>query len=464
MTLRLNSYRFYIRIWTYFLPVGAFGTAAFVRFGLLRHRLGEKDYDPNFYFAVLALTMLVWVITAESYRLCDIDELFQEYTGLKKAVSACATTYVALLSLLFFYRQQNFSRVLFSVSAVTLLVYTVLTRVAFRALLRGRRTKRRALRILVVGADGYARRVAARLARMPFAPSEVVAHIRLHEQAVAITDLPVLELGEVVNGIRTGLRFDEVVIAIPAERLHSLSEIFSSVEALCAPVRAIIDIGGIPLLRERLFQFGDMQMFDLSSTPAESPTYFVLKRIFDVVFSLLVMLFVGPFMLLIAAAIKLTSEGPVLFRQERVGLNGQHFTMYKFRTMRVAAASESEVRWTTADDPRRTAMGRFLRSTSLDELPQFLNVLKGEMSVVGPRPERPYFVKKFLEEISHYDSRHRLKVGITGWAQVNGWRGDTSIAKRFEHDLYYMQNWSFWLDMRIVWLTAWSGFFSKNAY
>jgi lipopolysaccharide/colanic/teichoic acid biosynthesis glycosyltransferase len=138
--------------------------------------------------------------------------------------------------------------------------------------------------------------------------------------------------------------------------------------------------------------------------------------------------------------------------------------MYKFRTMKVAASSESETRWTTANDPRRTAVGSFLRSTSMDELPQFFNVLKGKMSVVGPRPERPYFVKKFLEEILHYNTRHRLKVGITGWAQVNGWRGDTSIAKRFEHDLYYLQNWSFWLDMRIVCLTAWSGLFGKNAY
>ena len=290
----------------------------------------------------------------------------------------------------------------------------------------------------------------------------MVAHIRIADEAVAVTDLPVFELRDIEKGI--GLPFDEVVIAVPADRLPILSTLFRSLERLCAPVRAIIDIGGIPLLRERLFQFGDMQMLDLATTPAESPTYFVLKRIFDVVFSLLVVILAGPLMLVIAAVIKVTSRGPVLFRQERVGLNGQHFTMYKFRTMNVASSSESETRWTTANDPRRTAVGSLLRSTSMDELPQFFNVLKGEMSVVGPRPERPYFVKKFLEEISHYNTRHRLKVGITGWAQVNGWRGDTSIAKRFEYDLYYLQNWSFWLDIRIVCLTAWSGLFGKNAY
>ena len=205
-------------------------------------------------------------------------------------------------------------------------------------------------------------------------------------------------------------------------------------------------------------------MLDLASTPAESPYYFVFKRAFDIVFSLAAVVFTGPLMLLIAGLIKATSRGPVLFRQERVGLNGRPFSMYKFRTMRETAKVESDTRWTTADDDRRTPLGAFLRKSSLDELPQFFNVLKGEMSVVGPRPERPYFVGKFLEEISHYDARHRLKVGITGWAQVNGLRGDTSIAKRFEYDLYYMQNWSFWFDLRIVLLTIWSGLFGKNAY
>ena len=462
MTLRLNSYRFWVRLWMYALPLLAFAVAAEMRFVLFRQTLAPRDYDPHFYFAVLLLTTLVWVIAAESYRLCDIEELFQEYTGLKKTASACATTYVLLLCVLFFYRQQNFSRVFFAVSALALFVFTTFSRAAFRRLMRGWMRKRRPLRILVVGADTYARKVAARLSRIPFAPSKVVAHVRIPGDEVAVTDVPVFELEDIERGLSVAV--DDVVIAIPSHRLSILASLFGSLERLCAPVRAIIDIGGVPLLRERLFQFGDFQMLDLATTPAESPMYFVLKRIFDVVFSMFAVLVMGPLMLLIAALVKLSSRGPVLFCQERVGLNGRHFTMYKFRTMQVASARESETRWTTVDDPRRTRVGSWLRRTSLDELPQFFNVLKGEMSVVGPRPERPYFVKKFLEEISHYDTRHRLKVGITGWAQVNGWRGDTSISKRFEYDLYYLQNWSFWFDLRIVCLTAWSGLFGKNAY
>jgi len=218
------------------------------------------------------------------------------------------------------------------------------------------------------------------------------------------------------------------------------------------------------VVRERLFQLGRMQMLDLTQTPADFLDYALLKRLFDVAFSAAVLLFVSPLLLLIALLIRLTSRGPVFFKQERIGLNGRPFSMYKFRTMRVAAASESDTRWTTASDPRCTPLGAFLRKTSLDELPQFFNVLKGDMSVVGPRPERPHFVHRFLQEVARYNNRHCLRVGITGWAQVNGWRGDTSIDKRIEYDLYYLQNWTFLFDLRIIIMTVLSGLIHRNAY
>jgi exopolysaccharide biosynthesis polyprenyl glycosylphosphotransferase len=198
--------------------------------------------------------------------------------------------------------------------------------------------------------------------------------------------------------------------------------------------------------------------------PVESFTYVVGKRVFDLCFAGAAITLTAPLMALIALAIKLTSPGPVFFKQERVGLNGRTFRMYKFRTMRQAAKAESDCRWTERHDPRRTRIGCWLRAASLDELPQFINVLKGEMSVVGPRPERPYFVEQFMRAVSLYDTRHYLKVGITGWAQVNGWRGDTSIARRLEHDLYYLNNWSFAFDLRIILLTVLHLFSPKNAY
>ena len=258
--------------------------------------------------------------------------------------------------------------------------------------------------------------------------------------------------------------FDEAVIAIQASRFSQIPKIILALNHLCIPARAVVDLGEGIVVREKLFQLGNMQMLDLAPTPRESLDYAVLKRAFDIFFSFSVLLLTSPLLALIAGLVKITSPGPVFFVQERVGLNGKPFLMYKFRTMRISAASESDTRWTTNGDPRRTPFGALLRKTSLDELPQFINVLKGDMSVVGPRPERPHFVHKFLQEVARYNNRHALKVGITGWAQVNGWRGDTSIEKRVEYDLYYLQNWSFAFDMRIIVMTLFAGLMSRNAY
>jgi exopolysaccharide biosynthesis polyprenyl glycosylphosphotransferase len=226
----------------------------------------------------------------------------------------------------------------------------------------------------------------------------------------------------------------------------------------------VVDLGEGVGIRDRLIDLGGIHMLDLRPTLAESGPYLFEKRIFDIVFSALVVLLTLPVSLLISLVIKLTSRGPIFFVQERVGLNGRLFQMYKFRTMKVGSQEEGDTRWTSSEDPRRTPIGAFLRKTNLDELPQFVNVLKGDMSIVGPRPERPHFVEKFLDEFDRYNFRHTFKAGITGWAQVNGWRGDTSIAKRVEYDLYYLRNWSLTFDLQIITMTLLRIFSSKNAY
>jgi Undecaprenyl-phosphate glucose phosphotransferase len=463
MTLRFNAYRFYFRLWFYLLPLLAFSLAAYLRFFNLAFGLRPAEYDPRFYFVVLLLTTLVWSMLAEHYRLSHIEDLFLENTGIRKTSSALVSTYLLVLCVLFFYRQQNLSRVFFVISAAALFSATLLSRMLCRTLLRRRYGSRASVKVLIVGADAYAQTVASRLAKVPFAASHIVAHVRLPEQRVAVSDVPLLNL-EDLRGRCLRVDFDEVIIALPPAELAKLGDLVRQLSPLRAPIRTVLDMGGFPVVRERLFQLGELQMLDLATTPLESPQYFFLKRVFDIAFSVAAITFCAPVFAAIAIAIKLTSLGPVLFRQERVGLNGKSFVMYKFRTMRLNVSTESNTTWTVKDDPRRTGVGTFLRRTSLDELPQFFNVLKGDMSVVGPRPERPPSVGRFLEEISHYNSRHRLKVGITGWAQVNGWRGDTSIQRRFEFDLYYMQNWSFWFDLRIIVLTAWAGMFGGNAY
>ncbi|MFY9950871.1 MAG: exopolysaccharide biosynthesis polyprenyl glycosylphosphotransferase, partial [Candidatus Sulfotelmatobacter sp.] len=257
---------------------------------------------------------------------------------------------------------------------------------------------------------------------------------------------------------------NDIIIALPAARLSEVQKIAPVLEKLCVPTRVVVDLGEGIVLRDRLIDLGGIHMLDLRPTLAETGPYLFQKRIFDVGFSLLILLLTLPFTLLIALAIKLGSRGPVFFIQDRVGLNGRVFRMFKFRTMKVGSREEGDTRWTCDKDPRRTAVGTFLRRTNLDELPQFLNVLRGDMSIVGPRPERPYFVERFLQEFDRYNSRHLFKAGITGWAQVNGWRGDTSIAKRVEYDLYYLRNWSLTFDLQIITMTMLRFFTSKNAY
>ena len=203
-------------------------------------------------------------------------------------------------------------------------------------------------------------------------------------------------------------------------------------------------------------------MIDLSVTPITGNRA-ILKTLEDWTLSTLILLAIAPLLLLIAIGVKLTSKGPIFFRQERVSLSGRRFTMLKFRSMEEAPL-ETQTTWGKAKEKRTTPFGRFLRKTSLDELPQFINVLKGDMSIVGPRPELPQFVERFREEIPGYMQKHLVKAGITGWAQVNGWRGDTDLKARIEHDLYYIENWSIGFDLKIILMTFIKGLTHPNAY
>jgi exopolysaccharide biosynthesis polyprenyl glycosylphosphotransferase len=280
---------------------------------------------------------------------------------------------------------------------------------------------------------------------------------------VSVGNHPVYELHE-IDKLAIGNLIDDVVLAIPPGLLGQLRETRRGLSSLCVPMRLVLDVGEPIESRQQLFSIGDLLMLDLQGTPAESEVYIILKRAFDLAFSAAVLTLVTPVFVLIALAVRVSSPGPVFFVQERVGLNGKLFRMFKFRTMAVSSQSDSDARWTVKNDPRCTPLGRILRRTGLDELPQFFNVLKGDMSVVGPRPERPLLVQRFMQSVGSYNRRHFLKVGITGWAQVNGWRGDTSIDKRIEYDLYYVRHWTLSFDLLIVLLTLVRGFTDKNAY
>lgn len=254
-----------------------------------------------------------------------------------------------------------------------------------------------------------------------------------------------------------------VFIGLPFHRYQEVRHVFDVLSQTFVEARIIADIPGMSGLSLGVAPLDNLTMLSLRETPHYGLNVLV-KRAMDIALSLLALIILSPVMLCIALIIKLTSKGPIFFKQERCSLNGKSFNMYKFRSMKVDAEVQTGAVWTTKDDPRRTKFGTFLRKTSLDELPQFLNVLLGDMSLVGPRPERPVFIQRFRKTIPNYMARHVVKCGITGWAQVNGWRGNTSLRKRIQYDLYYINHWSPWLDFRILWLTIFRAVFDRNAY
>lgn len=257
---------------------------------------------------------------------------------------------------------------------------------------------------------------------------------------------------------------DEIAITLGLEEYYKLEKIVAECEKSGVHTKFIPDYGNIIPTRPYTEDLLGLPVINIRYVPLSNTFHAFMKRCMDIIGSIFLIILFSPVMLVTAIAVKTTSNGPLIFKQERVGLHNEPFKMYKFRTMYVQTEEEEQKGWTTKNDPRVTKVGRILRKTSLDEFPQFFNVLMGDMSLVGPRPERPQYVEKFREEIPRYMIKHQVRPGITGWAQVNGYRGDTSIRKRIEHDLYYIENWTLGLDFKILFLTVFKGFINKNAY
>ena len=259
-------------------------------------------------------------------------------------------------------------------------------------------------------------------------------------------------------------RVDEIAITLGIDEYHKLEYIVNMCEKSGVHTKFIPDYNNIIPTRPYTEDLLGLPVINIRHVPLTNTSNRLMKRAVDIFGSIVALILFSPAMLITAAAIKITSPGPLIFKQERVGLGNKSFAMYKFRSMVVQDNETEKRRWTTKDDPRVTRVGKFIRRTSIDELPQLFNVLKGNMSLVGPRPERPLFVENFKEEIPRYMVKHQVRPGLTGWAQVNGYRGDTSIKKRIEYDLYYIENWTLGFDFKILFLTFFKGFVNKNAY
>ena len=257
---------------------------------------------------------------------------------------------------------------------------------------------------------------------------------------------------------------DEIAITLGLNEYYRLEKIVALCEKSGVHTKFIPDYNRIIPTKPYTEDILGLPVINIRYVPLSNTFNALVKRCMDVCGALAAIVLFSPVMLFSVIMIKLTSPGPLIYKQERVGLHNRTFMMYKFRSMDVQPPEEEKKAWTVKDDPRVTNFGRFMRKTSIDELPQLFNVLKGEMSLIGPRPERPFFVEKFREEIPRYMIKHQVRPGLTGWAQVNGYRGNTSIRKRIECDLYYIENWTVGLDIKILFLTVFKGFVNKNAY
>ena len=320
-------------------------------------------------------------------------------------------------------------------------------------------------RILIAGSSELGRLVADKILEHRELGYQIVGFVddRTPGDHLGYRGLPLLGSLSEAPEIAEREAIDHLYVALPPEQHVKMLELIENTSQEMIDVKVVPDLLQVIALRARLEDLDGVPVININDVPLQGFNS-ALKRLIDIAISAVALVAVTIPLALIAAVVKLTSRGPVFYMQERMGLDGKPFMIHKFRSMYVDAEAESGPVFASHDDPRRTPFGRFLRRTNIDELPQLWNVLKGEMSIVGPRPERPLFVKEFKDKIPHYMLRHKVKAGITGWAQVNGWRGNTSIEKRIEYDLYYIENWSVRLDLKIMWLTLVKGFFQKHAY
>ena len=338
-------------------------------------------------------------------------------------------------------------------------VFTYASREAIRQLLEQRWRKGVGLkRILIAGAGDLGRMVADRMLQHRELGYQVVGFIddRAGGDHIGYRGLPLLGTLTEAGDIALRERVDHLYVALPLEEHSKLLDLVEITSRECIDVKVVPDLLQFLTLRARLEDLDGLPIININDVPLQGVNAW-LKRAIDVVLSVVALVIFAIPAALIAAAVKLSSPGPIFYRQERMGLDGKAFSVYKFRSMYSNAEDTSGPVWARDDDPRATPVGKWLRRFDLDELPQFWNVVTGDMSIVGPRPERPFFVEQFKHRIPQYMLRHKVKAGITGWAQVNGWRGNTSLEKRIEYDLYYIENWSVGLDIKIMWLTLFRG-------
>ncbi|MCC6278295.1 MAG: undecaprenyl-phosphate glucose phosphotransferase [Oligoflexia bacterium] len=426
-------------------------------------RKGFPLYDEYAYLTFAIIIM--WFVSfhlAGVYQARRTQTLWPEVKTLAKASTIAFSVFATLT---FLSSAVMFSRGVMLVFFVVVNSLLLFERISLRLILRHLRKRGFNQRFaLIVGDNEISQAFLERIKFHPELGLQVKGLVRIDgEQGSSPTGLPILGTSLDLTQTIKDHGIDQVFLALKAAERPHFDTLLASLAEQNVRVSVIPDIYQFVTIGCDVEEFEGMPLINLNHSPIIGWNR-VAKRISDVVYATIALLIFSPLMALIAAAIKLFTPGPIIYRQERMGLDGKVFHMLKFRTMRIDAEGKTGAVWAKPNDDRVTWLGRLLRKTSLDELPQLINVIRGEMSCVGPRPERPQLVERFRHEIPKYMLRHKVKAGMTGWAQINGWRGDTSLEKRIEFDLYYITHWSLFFDLKIMFMTLFKGFISKNAY
>lgn len=397
------------------------------------------------YFSALFLIIPGYLLLYSIFQLYMPRRVKSYRKELMDIIRANGIGFMIFILVLYFIKQEHFSRQMLCIFFFINISLEFASRYLIRTILwKMRKQGLNQKHILMIGESQMAEQYMDRLRENPKWGYQVFAHLKDEEKLERILE---------------GNELDEVVIALRAEDYGKLVRIVDVCEKAGVHTKMIPDFGNVISTRPYIEDVQGIPVIHVRRVPLNIMRNRVAKRAVDLIGATVAIILFSPVMLLTVLVVALTEEGSVIYRQERVGLHNQVFYMYKFRSMIMQDEEKEKAEWSTRNDPRITPVGKLIRRTSIDELPQLFNVLKGEMSLVGPRPERPQFVQKFRDEIPRYMVKHQVRPGMTGWAQINGYRGDTSIEKRIEYDLYYIENWTMVFDMKILILTIFKGFF-----
>lgn len=422
------------------------------------------SHEPVWYFYALYFLIPGYLIIYYMNRMYAPKRSQRLEVEFEQVIRANAIGAVAFMVAIVFFKMTDFSRGLIALFCILNTILAFAERCVIRQILRRFRKKGYNLKhILLVG---YSRAAEQYIDRINDNPQWGYAIRGILDdnipRSTSYKGVKVIGRIDNLDVILPSATLDEIAVTLPLSDYEKLADIVNRCEKSGVHTKFIPDYSSLIPNRPYTEELDGLPVINIRYVPLTNTVNAFMKRAFDFISALLAIIVLSPLLLVLAIIVKTTSKGPVIFKQERVGLHNKSFNMYKFRTMRVQDAAEEKKGWTVKDDPRVTKPGKTMRRFNLDELPQLFNILKGDMSVVGPRPERPQFVEQFKEEIPRYMIKHQVRPGLTGWAQVSGLRGDTSIHKRISYDLYYIENWSMGLDIKIIFLTVFKGF--KNAY